>query len=140
MNAALQIAQLNYDRVLPPEDNEAADVARSNWLFESAEMLIRGSDVIFQRRMRSPQSVSYAEFATAVQDHLNQQQIDGNDDEDSFAHLVIDALAGAPCRTPALNLLGESTHTHGKLYEIADALLEPYADDALIAKAEDDAL
>jgi hypothetical protein len=61
-------------------------------------------------------------------------------EEDWFAQLVIDATAGAPCKTVAGYLLGETSHTHGKLYEIAEALLEPFAEDALIAKAEDDDL
>jgi hypothetical protein len=37
-------------------------------------------------------------------------------------------------------LLGLSDHPQGALGEIAQALLEPLADDALIAQAEDDAL
>lgn len=140
MNHAMQIAQQAYDHRLPFEDDEAADVAADAWLFDQAEVLVRGSDVVFQRRFRAPQGVPYSEFATAVQAHLNQRQIDGVDDEDHFAQLVIDATAGAPCKTTASLLLGESTHTHGKLYEIAEGLLKPLVDDALIAMAEDDDL
>jgi hypothetical protein len=140
MNHVMQIAQQAHDHRLPFEDDEAADVAADAWLFDQAEVLVRGSDVVFQRRFRAPQGVPYSVFATAVQAHLNQRQIDGADDEDHFAQLVIDAAAGAPCKTAAALLLGESTHTHGKLYEIAESLLKPLVDDAIIAMAEDEDL
>ena len=77
---------------------------------------------------------------TAVQMHLIDRQIAGEDSEDWFAQLVVDAATGAPCKRVALRLLGESRHTHGMLFEIAEKLLEPLAHDALIAQAEDNEL
>ena len=84
--------------------------------------------------------MQHAEFLTAVQMHLIDRQIAGEDNEDWFAQLVVDAANGTPCKGLALRLLGDSQHTHGMLFEIAEKLLEPLANDALIAQTEDNTL
>ncbi|MEA9994576.1 hypothetical protein QN382_19945 [Pseudomonas sp. 10B1] len=137
MQTTMQRAQEAYDHRLPPDDSDVAELAVNNWLFESAERLASGLDVLFRRRYRKQQGVTYAEFATAVQDHLNQRQKDGEDKEDWFAQLVIDVQRGAPCKTLAGFLLGKSNHSYGKLHEIAEELLKPLAKDGLTAQMED---
>lgn len=52
--------------------------------------------------------------------------------------LIITAERGQADKTATAELLGNSDHPLGKLGEIAEALLEPLADDALIAKVEDE--
>lgn len=140
MNTATQLTCSNVDSLPPPDLDEYYDNAKDNWLIDSAESLIHGADIKIQRRYRRPQGVAHAQFLTAVQMHLIDRQIAGEDSEDWFAQLVVDAATGAPCKRVALRLLGESRHTHGMLFEIAEKLLEPLAHDALIAQAEDNEL
>ncbi|CAI8943989.1 hypothetical protein EMIT0P74_60003 [Pseudomonas sp. IT-P74] len=52
--------------------------------------------------------------------------------------LIITAERGHADKTASAGLLGNSDHPLGKLGEIAETLLEPLADDALIAKAQDE--
>ena len=140
MNTATQLTCSNVDSLPPPDLDEYYDNAKDNWLIDAAESLIHGSDIKIHRRYRRPQGVAHAQFLTAVQMHLIDRQIAGEDSEDWFAQLVVDAATGAPCKRVALRLLGESRHTHGMLFEIAEKLLEPLAHDALIAQAEDNEL
>ena len=140
MNTATQLTCSNVDSLPPPDLDEYYDNAKNNWLIDAADSLIHGSDIKIQRRYRRAQGVPHAQFLTAVQMHLIDRQIAGEDSEDWFAQLVVDAATGAPCKRVALRLLGESQHTHGMLFEIAEKLLEPLAHDALIAQAEDNEL
>ncbi|MNY64511.1 hypothetical protein D3C86_2016400 [compost metagenome] len=52
--------------------------------------------------------------------------------------LIITAERGHADKTAIAELLGNCDHPLGRLGEIAEALLEPLADDALLAKAEDE--
>ncbi|MFL1527878.1 hypothetical protein [Pseudomonas sp. O230] len=140
MNAALKICQLNYDAKLPPPVSEHDD--QRKWLESAAEQLVCGTDVTWKRRVGLVQKVTAAEFATHLQLHLNQRQIDGLDDRDSFAKLVISSAvgSGSDCRTHAKYLLG-SDRLIERLEEIAADLLRPHAADAAAAhreEAEDD--
>lgn len=140
MNTATQLTCSNDGSLPPPDLDEYYDNAKDNWLIDAADSLIHGADIKIQRRYRRAQSVAHAQFLTAVQMHLVDRQIAGEDSEDWFAQLVVDAATGAPCKRVALRLLGESRHTHGMLFEIAEKLLESLAHDALIAQAEDNEL
>lgn len=140
MNTATQLTCSNVDSLPPPDLDEYYDNAKDNWLIDAADSLIHGADIKIQRRYRRAQGVAHAQFLTAVQMHLIERQIAGDDSEDWFAQLVVDAATGAPCKRVALRLLGESRHTHGMLFEIAEKLLEPLAHDALIVQAEDNEL
>lgn len=51
--------------------------------------------------------------------------------------LIITAERGQTDNNATAELQGNCNHPRGKLGEIADALLEPLVDDALMAKAED---
>ncbi|MNG28986.1 hypothetical protein D3C84_1143400 [compost metagenome] len=84
------------------------------------------------------QKVTAAEYATHLQLHLNQRQIDGLDDRDSFARLVISSAvgSGSDCRTHAKHLLG-SDRLIERLEEIAADLLRPHAADAAAAQREE---
>ena len=138
MNAAL-IAQLNYENRLPPPVSESPrEIARSEWLYNATEQLVRfGSDVLFQRRMRPQQGVTMQDFALAVDEHVNRRLADCEIQSSALGWLLITAERGQVDKTSTAELLGQSDHPLGKLGEIAEALLKPLANDALKAQAED---
>ena len=135
MNAAL-IAQLNYENRTPPPVSESPkDEARAEWLYNAAEDLLRGCGVSFQRRMRKPQGVTAAQFALAVDEHVNKRLADCEIETSALGWLLISAERGQADKTSTAELLGRSDHPLGKLGEIAEELLAPMADDAIKAQA-----
>lgn len=142
MNAALKLAQLEHDNRLPVAVSETPqELARSEWLYNAAEQLVVfGSDVKLQRRMHPAQGVTQDQFALAVDEHVNGRLADCKVDTSALGWLVISALHRQADKTAAAELLGRSGHPLGMLGEIAEGLLEPLADDALIAQAEDELL
>jgi hypothetical protein len=140
MSAAL-IAQLNYENRQPPQVSDSPqEIARAEWLYNAAEELLRGADVKFQRRMNSPQGVTAKQFALAVDELVNKRLADCEIPTPSLGWLLIEAVRGFADKVSAAELLGNSDHPLGKLGEIAESLLEPLADDALKAQAEDSEL
>jgi len=139
MNAALDICQAMHDAKLPPAVSETREeVARAEWLYNAAEDLLRGVDVKFQCRMRQPQGVTVADLALAVDEHVNGRLADCKVHTPALGWLLLSS--GRPDKNAMAELLGPSDHPLGKLGEIAEGLLRPLVDDALIAQAEDDAL
>ncbi|TWC17132.1 hypothetical protein FBY06_11820 [Pseudomonas sp. SJZ085] len=139
MNAVLNICQAMHDAKLPPPVSETQEeVARAEWLYNAAEDLLRGQDVKFQRRMRQPQGVTVAELALAVDEHVNGRLADCEVHTPALGWLLLSP--GRPDKNAIAELLGPSDHPLGKLGEIAEDLLRPLVDDALIAQAEDDEL
>lgn len=141
MNAAFQIAQLNYDRALPPED-DGRDEAVNSWLAESAEQLIRfHSDVMFKPRFGPPKGVTFDRFAQAVDEYAMQQLGASGANPAALGYLILGAKFGSPAEvSAAADGVLNAPDPEQALREIAEALLEPYADDALQAKAEDEEL
>ncbi|WP_448693544.1 hypothetical protein [Pseudomonas rhizophila] len=141
MNAALKICQAMHDGQLPPMVSESPrEVARAEWLYSAVEQLVRyRADVKFQRRMRQPQGVTVSKFALAVDEHVNNRLANCEVSSPALGWLLV-TTDDKPDKNAVAELLGPSDHPFGKLGEIAQALLEPLADDALIAQAEDDAL
>lgn len=128
-------------RKLPPVSHSPYDDARAEWLYNSAEQLARyGSDVLIHRRMRKPQGVTMEQYVLAVDEYVNNRLADGEVGSPALARLLISASVCDPDKTAIAELLGPSGHPLGKLGEIAESLLEPLADDALIAEAEDNEL
>ncbi|WP_434676190.1 hypothetical protein [Pseudomonas sp. D3-10] len=139
MNAALKICQERYDNA-SPDDDSARDEAISRWVEDNAEHLVRGGDVMFRPRFGPPRGVTQGRFVEKLCDHLRSLQEAQEDDLGELALLVLEVENGGPAKTHARNVAGVSDNPRGKLYEIAESLLEPYADDALIAQAEDNEL
>lgn len=141
MNATA-LAKSEFDNRLPPPVSESPrDLARAEWLYNSVEQLVRfGCDVSFQRRMRPAQGVTLAQFALAVDEHANGRLADCEVTTASLGYLLIAAERGHADKVAAAELLGPSDHPLGKLGEIAEGLLRPLVDDALIAQAEDNEL
>jgi hypothetical protein len=130
---------LKHDRHHPPFVSESPqDAARSDWLYNAAEELLRGNSVSFQRRMHPQQGVTAEEFALAVDEYVNSRLADSEVHTSALGWLIITAERGHADKTATAELLGSCDHPLGKLGEIAEALLEPLADDALLAKAEDE--
>ncbi|NVZ95184.1 hypothetical protein HX819_28120 [Pseudomonas sp. D6002] len=136
MNAALNICQERYDAQLPPEVSEANP--EQEWLEHSAEQLVCGVDIKWKRRHGQPQVVTFDRFCTVLQGHLNQRQIDGLDQRDSFARLLLSAMLGSQsdARSHAADLLGQQRPIEA-VEKIAVALLRPYAEDAVAAEREE---
>lgn len=138
MNARLNICQAAYDAKLPPMVSESPqEIARTEWLYGAAEDLLRGVSVTFHRRMRMPQGVTAGQFALAVDAHVNKRLADCEVETSALGWLVITAERGQADKVATAELLGHSEHPLGMLGEIADKLLQPLADDALKAQAED---
>ena len=140
MNAALKICQERYDAQLPPEVSEAS--AEQEWLEHSAEQLVCGMDITWKRRYGRPQVVTFDRYCTYLQGILNQRQIDGLDERDSFARLFLSSILGSQSdsRGHAADLIGQQ-HPIAAAEKIAIALLRLYAADAVAAEreaAEDD--
>ena len=135
MNAALKLCQAMYDAQLPPAVSEPDD--QREWLESAAEQLVCGSDVEWKRRFGPAQKVTSAQYAEHLQLHLNQRQIDGLDDRDSFANLVLAVVVGSPAEalTHAKRLLGTESPVR-ELETIASDLLRPHAAEAVAAERE----
>lgn len=136
MNAALKICQERYDAQLPPEVSEANP--EQEWLEHSAEQLVCGMDIKWKRRHGQSQVVTFDRYCTYLQGRLNQRQIDGLDQRDSFARLLLSAMLGSQsdARAHAADLLGQQRPIEA-VEKIAVALLRPYAEDAVAAEREE---
>jgi hypothetical protein len=129
-------AQARWDN-MQPDDDSGHEEAAHRWIEDTAENLMRGCDLVIRRQYSAPIVVEYSAYLAAVQQHLNQRQIDDEDPEDSFAQLVIAAVGGGPVKTFGEALLGEGETSMGKLFDIAVSLVEPHAEAGLEAEAED---
>lgn len=139
MNARFDICQAAHDAKLPPPVSETPEeIARAEWLYDAAEKMIRyGWDVKFQRRMCAPQGVTMQQFALAVDEHVNSRLANCEVDSPALGNLLISIGWLSPDKNAIAELLGHSDHSLGMLGEIAEKLLQPLVDDALIAQAED---
>ena len=136
MNTALNICQERYDAQLPPEVSESDEV--TEWLEHSAEQLVSGMDIRWKRRFGQPQVVTFDRYCTYLQGILNQRQIDGLDQRDSFARLFLSSILGsqADSRGHAADLIGEQRPIEAA-EKVAMDLLRPYAADAVAAEREE---
>jgi hypothetical protein len=139
MNAALKICQAMHDGQLPPMVSESPrEVGRTEWLYNAAESLLRGVDVKVQRRWHQARVVTVADLALAVDEHVNGRLADCEVHSPALGWLLLSP--GQPDKNAIAELLGPSDHALGKIGEIAEGLLRPLVDDAMIAQAEDNEL
>lgn len=141
MNATA-LAQSEFDNRLPPPVSESPlELARAEWLYNAVEQLVRfGCDVKFQRRLRRPQGVTVGQLALAADELVNARQANCDIGTPALGWLLIANNCGRADKDATAELLGPSYHTFGKLGELAEALLRPLVNDALIAQAEDNEL
>lgn len=130
MNAALKLAQFEYDNRLPVEIDDSAE---REWVANGVEQLLLGSDV--------ERGVTYERFAVAVDEFAMDQLGQTGISQSVLGRLILRVKYGSPAnaRTAADELL-LSADPDKALREIAEALLRPLAADALIAMAEEDEL
>lgn len=138
MNAALKLAQLEYDNRLPVDVD---DNAETEWIDNAAEQLLLGADVKFKRRLHSPQGVTYEQFAAAVDEFVMGQLAQSGVSNSVLGRLVLAAKrrASSDACTAAAEAIN-CVNPDEALRQIAVTLVKPLAKDALIAQAEDDDL
>lgn len=136
MNAALQLAQLEYDNRLPVEQDDSAAI---QWLENSVDQLMRGGDVIFKRRLCSPQGVKFMDFMVAVDEYAMEKLSSPCAKNYALGMLVFGVLT--KCPTSTQHGIGElicRADPKEDLRKIAENLLRPFVKDGLEAQAEDE--
>ncbi|CAB5644208.1 hypothetical protein [Pseudomonas asiatica] len=135
---ALRAAQFEYDNRMPPEVSETPqERAERYWIEEGIDQLMRGSDYLFQRRMRPQQGVTYERFALAV-DEFAMDQLAQSRSNSALGHLVLDGHRrnGSDAQTSTHKLLSVAD-TDAALRQIAAELLAPFAEQGVLAQAEE---
>lgn len=81
-----------------------------------------------------------AQLALAADEYVNNRLADCKVGTPALGWLLIANNSGRADKTATAELLGATDHPRGKLWEIAEGLLCPLTQDALIAQAEDNEL
>lgn len=111
--------------------------AEAEWISDAVEHLLNRRDVQFQRRLHSPQGVSFERFALAIDEHITDRLMSAIQSNSVLGRLAMHARckAASDAATVADELIGPDPEE--TLREIATKLLKPLAADALIAQFED---
>ena len=133
---ALARAQAHWDNMVPDDDGGFSE-AVDNWIFDGSKQLVGGDDVQYTTTRGYRIGVEYADFAIKVRDHLLNRLADGDNLDDLYAQLVCAAFSGADAKAVANQLLGESADSRGKMFEIAESLLEPHSVEAIEGMQDD---
>lgn len=130
---SLRAAQFEYDNRMPlaVSDDDADQV---EWIEKHATQLVLGYRVSWGYRGEHGE-ITQVDFARAVQDHLNQRQIDGLDQQDALGKLVMAGMG-----TGSAGFIMElCTYLLGgpkALKELATDLLRPFAAKAVAAEQD----
>jgi len=130
---ALRAAQFEYDNRMPPAVSDD-EVAQAEWIERSSAELVSGYRVSWGYRGERGE-FTQADFARAVQDHLNNRQIDGLDQQDAFGKLVMAGL-GTGSKGFIMDLCTYLVGGPKALKEIAADLVRPVAAKAVTAERE----
>lgn len=133
---ALQAAQWRHDHA-EPEDDSAYQEAAQNWVQGKAEELVGGCDVLIPRRFGGSIGVRQDQYVAKVAEHLRSLQEAQQDDVTALALLLLQARLGGQVKGMVEDVVGQSDHSSGKLYEIAEAMLEQYAEQGLQYEADE---
>lgn len=133
---ALRAAQWRYDHA-EPDDDSAHQEAVQNWIESRAEELVGGCDVLIPQRFGGPVGVRQDQFVVKVAGHLRALQEAEKDDLNALALLLLQAQAGGQVKSMVPDILGPSDHIGGKLYEIAESMLDEYAEQGLQYEADE---
>lgn len=135
MNAAAHNLPRIGKAVIPCTQAEQA------WMEDAAEHLMNRRDVLFKRRLHSPQGVTFERYALAIDEHVTGQFSCHGMSNSVIGRLVLHARCKAvsDAATTANEALNSSDPDQ-TLKDIAFELLRPLARDALIAQAEDNEL
>lgn len=130
---ALRAAQFEYDNRMPPAVGDD-DADQAEWIERHAAQLVLGYRISWGYRGERGETTQ-ADLARAVQDHLNNRQIDGLDQQDAFGKLVMAGMG-----TGSAGFIMElCTYLLGGpkvLKEIAADLLRPVAEKAIAAERD----
>ena len=132
---ALSKAQFEFDNRQPVElpDGEAERI----WVENATEQLLNKMDVKVKRQGKPVRSVTFEQFAQALDEHGMSKLQDYGVSPAAFGLLLWCAVCSpGSSKEVAENILGVPDAT--KIFrDIADALLAPLAADGVIADAED---
>lgn len=133
---ALRAAQFEYDNRMPPAVSEVAD-AESTWIDDGIAELIARRDVVFQRRMRPKQGVTYERFAQAVDEFVMGQLGQSDISNSVLGRLVLAARCKVTSdAAAAADEIMSVASPEAALQEIARQLLAPFAKEGVLAQAE----
>jgi hypothetical protein len=130
---ALRAAQFEYDNRMPPPVTDD-DADQMEWIEKHAAQLVLGYRVSWGYRGERGE-ITQADLARAVQDHLNNRQIDGLDQQDAFGKLVMAGM-GAGSKGFIMELCTYLLGGPKVLKEIAADLLRPVAAKAISAEQD----
>ena len=135
---ALRAAQFEYDTRMPPAVSEIADT-ESTWIDDGIAELMARRDVVFQRRMRPKQGVTYERFAQAVDEFVMGQLGLNGISSSVLGRLVL----AARCKVTgdaaaAADEILSVANPESALEEIARQLLTPFAKEGVLAQAEEE--
>ncbi|MND48391.1 hypothetical protein D3C81_799920 [compost metagenome] len=136
---ALRAAQFEYDNRMPPAVSEtAADDAELAWIGDGIAELMARRDVVFQRRMRQQQGVTFERFAQAVDEFVMGQLGLPEVSNSALGRLVL----AARCKVTgdakaAADEIMSVANPEAALQEIARQLLTPFAKEGVLAQAEE---
>ncbi|PXX60716.1 hypothetical protein SAMN05660489_04359 [Pseudomonas sp. LAMO17WK12:I10] len=138
--SALRESQFEYDERLPPPVSETAvEIAGRDWIDNAVETLVdRRSDVKFKRRLHAAQGVTFKQFAAEVEQFAVNS---ASKSPCAIGEMVIAGLLGDRflARDGAEDLMAVADPKE-QLRAIAEGLLRPLVNDALVAQAEDNEL
>ncbi|WP_409292259.1 hypothetical protein [Pseudomonas sp. KCJK9058] len=133
---ALRAAQFEYDNRMPPAVSEVAD-AESTWIDDGIAELMARRDVVFQRRMRPKQGVTYERFAQAVDEFVMGQLGQSDISNSVLGRLVLAARCKVTSdAAAAADEILSVANPESALEEIARQLLTPFAKEGVMARAE----
>lgn len=133
---ALRAAQFEYDNRMPPAVSEVAD-AESTWIDDGIAELMARRDVVFQRNFRQ-RGVTYERFAQAVDEFVMGQLGLSGISNSVLGRLVLSARCKVTSdAAAAADEIMSVASPESALEEIARQLLTPFAQEAVLAQAED---
>jgi len=133
---ALRAAQFEYDNRLPGEHPD--DVRERLWVDDGIAELMARRDVVFQRRMRPKQGVTYERFAQAVDEFVMGQLGLNGISNSVLGRLVLAARSKVTGDAKAAaDEIMSVANPEAALEEIARQLLTPFAKEGVLAQAEE---
>jgi len=136
---ALRSAQWQYDNQLPPAVGESPpEEAEQIWIDDGIAELMARRDVLFQRRLRPQQGVTFERFAQAVDEFVMGQLGLVGVSNSVLGRLVLAARCKSTSdAAAAADEIMSVANPNAMLQEIARTLLQPFAKEGVLAQAED---
>ena len=134
---ALRAAQFEYDNRLPPAVSDESEAERL-WIDDGIAELMARRDVLFQRRLRQQQGVTFERFAQAVDEFAMGQLGLSGISSSALGRLVLAARGKITTdAAAAADELLAVPNPDTALQEIARQLLAPFAKEGVLAQAEE---